>query len=81
MGGNKAEALRLLSGKIIPKWPSEARAYEIAAYAACSLGPPYEARQFGEAYVALMAAAGGQAAAFAKWLAQIPENTPFPEGR
>lgn len=77
--GNQAEALQILSGTVIPKWPSEARAYELAAYAACSLGHLYEARKYGEAYIDLMAAAGNRPGAFAKWLAQIPENTPYPE--
>ncbi len=77
--GNQAEALQILAGRVIPKWPSEARAYELAAYSACSLGQLYEARQFGEAYIDLMTAAGKPPTAFAKWFAQIPVDTPFPK--
>ncbi len=79
--GDQAEALQILSGTLIPKWPSDARSYELAAYAACSLGHLYEARQYGEAYIDLMTAAGNKPAAFAKWLAQIPVDTPFPDLR
>ena len=65
-------ALKTITQKMLPKWPDEASACQIAAYAFAKQARYYESKVFAELYLAIVRNDGKKDAAFQEWVRQIP---------
>ena len=70
---NSARARQIFTGVAVPRWPDNAKSYEIAAYALASESRSYEARVYGGSYIELAKAAGDNVSSFEAWLKTLPQ--------
>lgn len=71
--GNPVKATKILCETVIPRWPDDARAYELASYAWATQKRFYEARMFGDEFLRRAKTAGTDTAAFVKWFNPLPQ--------
>lgn len=71
--GNPVKATKILCETVIPRWPDDARSYELASYAWATQKRFYEARMFGEEFLRRAKAAGTDTTAFSKWFKPLPQ--------